>query len=209
MNQKKQSKLEAWFDLNKHEFLEAKKRHETVWPCKDLHYLEIPNRYTWEPKDRYWKKRQRRARHGEVVARMYQVSPKNPELYALRLLLLNASGADLMHGEPFGEDADGDPKTVWTQLMTMDDSKCTSFQEAARHRGLVRNDREIDFILTEMTLSQCSTSEMCDFFALLLIWHDVGDASRIWEKIGEIWRQFIEKKTSCQMRELTIKCFSW
>ena len=123
-NLEKRTKLEAWFDLNKQEYKEAQRlqalgklpqknaRGELeydydgelaqpyIWPCKNLPYIEIPNYYTWPSKEIGWKKRERLPKGGEVVGRMYQVSPRNAELYALRLLLMHSCGADLMKNDP-------------------------------------------------------------------------------------------------------------
>jgi hypothetical protein len=65
-------------------------------------------------------------------------------------------------------------------LKNIDGHACDTFQEAATLRGLMANDEEIEFIVQEMIGTQCSTSEMCDFFALILVWHDVGDARDLW-----------------------------
>ena len=55
-----------------------------VWPAKLLLYTEIPNEYVWNTKKSAWVRRVHTARRGDVVSRMYHVSPKNVELYALR-----------------------------------------------------------------------------------------------------------------------------
>ena len=57
-----------------------------------LKYTEVPDHYVWDTKHCTWKERQWRAKGGEVIGRMCQCSPKNPDLYALRLLLLHVSG---------------------------------------------------------------------------------------------------------------------
>ena len=210
----KKTKLEAWYELNCREQLEAEKRQRTgdvlcaapsvpgqeppilsgfdpcsqelVWPAKNLRYGDIPDEYVWDNKNSFWKRRQKRVKGGEVIGRMYQVSPKNPELYALRLLLLHVTGKDLMSGALAAEEG-ASPATVWSQLKIVAGHRCSTFQEAARLSGLMKSDQEIDFILQEMIGSQCSMSHMCDFFALLLIWHEVGDARELWE---HNWRDF-------------------
>ena len=140
-----------------------------VWPSKDLLYTEIPNHYVWDSKNNSWKRRQRSVKRGEVISRMYHVSPKNVELYALRLLLLHVRGA--------GSFAD---------LMCTDaETSHHSFAEAARARGLMQSEDEFEQTLEEILATNVSTSKMCEFFALMLVWHDIGDARRIWENCWE------------------------
>ena len=95
-----------------------------------LKYTEMPNHYVWDTKNCAWKKRQRRAKGGEVIARLFQCSPKNPELYALRLLLLHVPGAlsykDLCNAESVENN--------------------NSFRVAAKARNLIRNIDDVDQI---------------------------------------------------------------
>ena len=122
-----------------------------------------------------WKARQRQARGGEVIGRMYQISPRQPELYALRLLLLHFDGGDLIFKTKPGLDGD-----VWERLRWVSGVECESIQKAARITGIVSDTNEIQSILKELIDTQVSTAKMCEFFALLLIWHAVGDASELW-----------------------------
>ena len=133
-----------------------------------LKYAEIPNHYVWDGKNSRWVKRKRRAKGGEVIGRMYQCSPKDPELYALRLLLLHVPGVE-----------------SFPSLQHND-----SFMEAAKIRGLARNVDEVDHILEEYLNSTASVSKQCELFALILVWHEVGDARELWEKN---WRQIVAK----------------
>ena len=94
---------------------------------------------------------------GAVIGRLFQVSPKNPELYALRLLLSHVSGQNLLANVP----AKGST-TFWTQLKTVDNEECATFQEAARLQGLMKNDHDPEFISEEMLGGECPTTEGCD-----------------------------------------------
>ena len=57
-----------------------------------LKYTEVPNHYVCDTKTCRWRARQRQAKGGEVIGRMCQCSPKGPDLYALRLILLHVAG---------------------------------------------------------------------------------------------------------------------
>lgn len=54
-----------------------------------LLYADLPGLYTFSP-TAGWKPRQRAAKG--IIGRMYSVSPKDTERYALRILLLNSRG---------------------------------------------------------------------------------------------------------------------
>ena len=61
----------------------------------------------------------------------------------------------------------------------------TTNREAAKARGLIRNVDEIDHILQEYLSSTTSLSKQCELFALILVWHDVGDARDLWKTTGK------------------------
>lgn len=118
----------------------------------------------------------------EVIGRMY----RNPELHALRLLLLHLTGGDvILHTKP---DLHGE---IWERLRWVRHQECASLQEAAKLSGLLRSHGEVEFILEEMLATQASTSLVADAFALLLVCHDVGDAREIWQnswkEIGHVF----------------------
>ena len=54
-----------------------------------LKYAEFPRHYTWHPKPKEWRPRQRR----HAIGRIYAVYPSDPERWNLRLLLNNVTGA--------------------------------------------------------------------------------------------------------------------
>ena len=103
---------------------------------------------------------------------MFQCSPKNPELYGLRLLLLHVSSTK-----------------SFSELKTVDGEEKT-FREAAKARGLIHSTDDVDQIVQEMLLFECGTSKQCELFALILVWHDVGDAREPW---GRNWRDIAAK----------------
>jgi ATP-dependent DNA helicase PIF1 len=72
------TKLTAWFDLNKHDSLARK-----------YLYNEIPYHFSFDQKTRPWI---RRKNSHKTVSRMYAVSPKEGERYFLRLRLLHQRG---------------------------------------------------------------------------------------------------------------------
>ena len=103
-----------------------------------------------------------------MIGRMYHCSPKRPEMYALRLLLLHVPRAQ-----------------SYLHLQQVDGVDKGSFREAAKARGLTQNIEEVDHIIKEMMDSQCGWNKKCELFALLLVWHDIGDARELWKRTGK------------------------
>ena len=109
-----------------------------------------------------------------MIGRMYHCSPKRPEMYALRLLLLHVPGAQ-----------------GYLHLQQVDGVDKGSFREAAKARGLTQNIEEVDHIIKEMMDSQCGWNKQCELFALLLVWHDIGDAR---ELRGMSWQNIVARE---------------
>ena len=127
-----------------------------------------------------------------MIGRMYHCSPKRPEMYALRLLLLHVPGAQ-----------------GYLHLQQVDGVDKGSFREAAKARGLTQNIEEVDHIIKEMMDSQCGWNKQCELFALLLVWHDIGDARELreknWETLSrESWSKTTARKT--RQRGTTMRC---
>jgi hypothetical protein len=101
--------LTAWFILN-----------QLDRDARQYLYTEIPEHYTWNKTVKRWSKR---SRNSIAVARVYAVSPRNTELYALRLLLNVVRGAN-----------------SWQCLLNVDGWIHTTFHEACLARGLLSSD---------------------------------------------------------------------
>ena len=178
--QSKDTKLQAFFKVSAKRREEAERSHaaghapratpdEQTCP---LRYVDVPNHYVWNTKTSAWQLRARTTKGGEVIGRMYQCSPKDPELYALRLLLSHTPGVE-----------------SFRQLKVVEDRPpCATFREAARERGLLQSSEELELILEEMLGTQCSMAKACETCALLLVWHEIGDARDAWAKC---WRQMV------------------
>ena len=96
------SQLTAWFKLN------AKDEN-----ARSLTFLEVPRHYVWEQRKKEWVQRKKTMK---TIARIFPVSPRYAERFAIRLLVLNVRGA-----------------TSFEDLRTLDDgTECSTFTEAAR-----------------------------------------------------------------------------
>ena len=116
----KRSKLEAFFQLCKH-------HQEATGRRLDLTYAEVPQLYWFDghSKVRRWILRKRTL--DNLLSRVMPVTPKNPELFAIRLLLLRVKGP-----------------TSFADLRTVDGPHGTRVQhnrfvEAAQAIGLLEN----------------------------------------------------------------------
>ena len=87
---------------------------------------------------------------------------KHTDLYALMLLLLNEKGVK-----------------SYAELQTVG-GVVKTHREAAKDRGLIHSADDVDQIIQEMMLFECGTPNQCELFALVLVWHDVGDARELW-----------------------------
>ena len=126
-NEGKDSMLTGWFKLNERDF-----------NAHDLLYAEIGKEYVWSKAKRQWDKRQRGA--DKIISRIYTISPKDEELFYLRLLLLHVRGAKSFEDMRTVPDDNGIPVVYST------------FKEAARARHLTRDDTEFDQALTEAAI---------------------------------------------------------
>jgi len=179
----KPTKLMAWFDLNRKQCdsirlpgdeLCAAPHDSRNWPAKLLLYVDIPSHYVWHSGTASWQQRARSPKGGQVVGRMFSVSPKDTELFALRLLLLHCAGA-----------------RGFDDLKFANGTAMPTFREAAAAKGLLRSSDEFDLTMEEVIRSECSVEKQCETFALLLVWHEVVDGrqswQRHWETIAQPW----------------------
>ena len=113
--------LTAFFELNEKDAF-----------ARTLLYRDIPREYTWQAKERRWKRRVLDAPNEDIgmprmIGRVYSIHPTQIELYALCLLLNNVRGA-----RSYEE----------LRSCTINGKTTThnSFQAAAVARDLVNND---------------------------------------------------------------------
>lgn len=145
----KDTKLLAWFKLN-----------INSPEARELLYTEIPQNYTWHLPTRSWRTRQRGG--GKVVTRLYMVSPKNIELFHMRILLLNIKGA-----------------TSYDSLKTVNGVVHRTFLEAALAHGLVRCEEEYRNAISEACGVQ-RPSQVRNLFGVILALNNPNNALDLW-----------------------------
>jgi hypothetical protein len=121
-------------------------------------YVEIPQHYTWVNNN--WKRRQRGG--DRVVTRIYNVSPRDTELYHLRLLLLHQKGC-----------------MSFEDVRTVRGVMYPTYQEAAAALGLLDDDREWDQCLEEAAAKEMPR-HLRQLFATILAYCNVSNIAQLW-----------------------------
>ncbi|RCN31185.1 hypothetical protein ANCCAN_23039 [Ancylostoma caninum] len=128
---------------------------------KQFYYHQIPEHYTWNDQMKKWQERRQRSR---VVGRMYYVSPKDFERFALRLLLLYRKGA-----------------TSFTDLRSIDSRSYDTYVEAARAAGYLNDDSFYENSMDEAKEFHMP-SELRSFFASLICFCEVANPRNLWDR---------------------------
>ena len=141
--------LTAWFHLNSHD----PSAHQWL-------YTQIPNHYVYQKATRRWTPRKRGG--GNVIGRMYYVSPRDTERYHLRLLLLHVRGA-----------------TSYRHLRTVDGHEAETFQAACKLHNLLEDDDEWNNCLTEATCFQMP-AQLRRLFVIICVFCQPTDPLKLW-----------------------------
>ncbi|KAH7711876.1 helitron helicase-like protein [Aphelenchoides avenae] len=173
---KKRSKLMAFFDMCD-EYLEEHGE------CMDLLYCDVgmTHWFNYKKNARCWIERERRHK---LLCRVLSVSPKNVEVYAVRLLLHHVKGPTSFE----------DLRTV-----TMDNGEIvefSTFTEAARHYGLLEDPNVWVKSINDAADEFQSAWKLLRYFAALLVNaappqpQDIFDEvlDRLWPPAGQSWQ---------------------
>ena len=146
-------------------------------------YHDIPQFFLWNETKRMWLPRAGKAptkpvmywnTNKPVIGRMYDVSPRDLERYALRRLLVNRVGAESFD----------DLRFIWDGTYDADNNKngyhCPTFHMAAKVLGLILDDREWHHCLEEAN-HHSMPSQMCYLFATILMNCDITDPQQLWD----------------------------
>ncbi|KAK3911682.1 ATP-dependent DNA helicase PIF7 [Frankliniella fusca] len=127
-----------------------------------LLYAEVVTAYKWE--DGKWKVKG----PNNCLGRLMHVSPskRNLELFHLRLIILNVRGA-----------------THWDDLLTVDGTRYTKFQDASIAFGISSGDegRDYDNAMNEV-VRHATPWQLRRFFATLIYACDLRNTAELWEK---------------------------
>jgi len=145
------TKLMAWFRLN-----------QTDQSSRDYTYCEIPKFYTWQDNGKVWRRRLRG--QDKVIARLNVVSPKNVELFHLRLLLLHVKGAQ-----------------SFQDVRTFGGNVYETYREAAIARGIAESSQLSRDTLQEAVL-HATPNETRNLFGWLLGINVPTESANLWNE---------------------------
>ncbi|XP_014298458.2 uncharacterized protein LOC106693783 [Microplitis demolitor] len=152
--------------------------------AKKLLYCEVPAYYVWR-KHQFHRRKQGKIVPGylgikkdHVLGRVYTVHPTNTECYYLRLLLHEVRGPE-----------------SFTALRTIKDVIYPTFQEACRVMGLLEDDAHGDQTLAEVSISD-SSYKIRELFAVMLVFCQVGDPIKLWDKYRDNFTDDIKRRMS-------------
>uniref|UniRef100_A0A914N5G3 ATP-dependent DNA helicase n=1 Tax=Meloidogyne incognita TaxID=6306 RepID=A0A914N5G3_MELIC len=135
---------------------------------RNILFEELPETYSFDIKEKVWRKRRMavvRKITKPIIGRIYTVSPREPEKFALYVLTKHFPG---------------DPE----ELKNVNGQICTTFADAARLRGLFEDNGVWERTLREASLS-LNPSQMRQLYANILVFGGtekcVIDGLNLWE----------------------------
>lgn len=158
------STLLAWFKLN-----------SCSQEARAYTYTEVVEHYRYVKKSNEFVKRKQYRR---ILGRMYHVSPRDVELYHLRILLLYVKGA-----------------TSFDDLKTYEGNLHRTFAAACVARGLTTDDEEHHKAMEEAA-SWVRAPRLRQFFAMILAHCEPKDPLTLWEtfKVGHLCSNYVFPK---------------
>jgi hypothetical protein len=155
INAKKQknTKLTAWFELNK-----------TDINARQYLYHDIPKYYVWKVASCLWSRRKHN-KISRIIGRMYFISPSDTERFSMRLLLLHTPGA-----------------TCYNDLRTNNNILYPTFQACAMARGLLANDKCWLETINEAAGHTTNIQKLRLLFVMILIFGCPSNPGDIWNK---------------------------
>ncbi|CAN1799650.1 ATP-dependent DNA helicase PIF1 [Linum perenne] len=130
-------------------FLEWMKKNKSCPAARQYTYVEFPQHYTWIPKDKIWRERQKKV----MIARLYYCHPSSEERFYLRMLLHVVKGC-----------------TSFEDILTVNNITYNSFKEACSAYGFLADDGEWNHCLREVSLTATSKQ-----MRTLFNWHFLSD----------------------------------
>ncbi|CAN1725749.1 ATP-dependent DNA helicase pif1 [Linum perenne] len=153
MHENRRTMLEAWMDINKQDD-EARK----------YTYLEFPQHYVWNKKEKNWRRRKSRI----SIGRLYYAHPSSNERYYLRVLLHIVKGC-----------------RSFEEIKTVNGVTYESFKETCYALGFLADDNEWHDCLQEVS-TWASGRKMRRIFATMLAFSQVSNVKDLWERNWEL-----------------------
>ncbi|CAN1293759.1 hypothetical protein LINPERPRIM_LOCUS22168 [Linum perenne] len=139
-------------------FLEWMKKNKSCPAARQYTYVEFPQHYTWIPKDKIWRERQKKV----MIARLYYCHPSSEERFYLRMLLHVVKGC-----------------TSFEDILTVNNITYNSFKEACSAYGFLADDGEWNHCLREVSLTATS-KQMRTLFVRIIMFCQVSSIGSLW-----------------------------
>ena len=148
-----------------------------------LQYVDMPKKFCYDQKKKQWVRRKNKS---HTIGRVHSVSPIAGDVFYLRLLLHN----DHCKG-----------KTSYEDLRTVEGEVCDTFKEACTKLGLLQDDNEWHYVLTEADFIQ-SSQALRELYITIVLYCEPADPRKLFEDHWEKWTDDITLKA--QQKGLTL-----
>lgn len=176
-----ENKLTGYFELNS-------RNDEDGDLARNTKYEEIELYFTWDEGKKRYKRREKSA--GNLLTRVWTVHPRNSELYACRLLLLNQLGAT----------SHDDLKTTY-----IDGEKIIfkTFNEAAKYHGLLDSDSFWKNVMEDAAIEIKNNNRLIRHFAQLIFHHPPNAPNEMFDLfLNDMYPQPLDGKDPAFSRQI-------
>ena len=175
LEQQRETELTAFFKLNdKNEEKEEGERDEVL---PGLRYVDMPQKYTYNKKEKKWDKRSDK-RKCDVVGRIDNIHPSAGDRFYLRMLL----NSNHCKG-----------KTSFEELKSVDGSERGSWKEVCQRLGMLQDDREWEMVLEEAASTR-SCANQVGLFVTIALFNNPADPKALFEQFWLQWTDQIVMK---------------
>ncbi|GKE33481.1 DNA helicase, partial [Tanacetum coccineum] len=143
---------------------------------RHLTYLDFPSEFVWYADSKSWHKRVIRTK--KSIGRLTYVHPSSGDLFYFRMLLSHQKGCK----SPI-------------EVRTINGQVLPTYRAACEALGLLKDDKEWDTALEESGASATSAQPRT-LFAQILVYCNVADPRKLWEKHWEAMKDDIPGKVS-------------
>lgn len=141
--------------------------NKTNAEARELTYAEFPSKFVWKQDKRIWIRRSR----GKPIGRIHHVSPKQGDLFYLRILLNKVRGP-----------------TSYDDIKTVNGKIYETHKEACYALGLLDDDQEYINCITEAAESG-SGNFLRSLFVMLLLSDSLTRPNDVWD---QTWQHLSE-----------------
>ncbi|GJR08538.1 DNA helicase [Tanacetum coccineum] len=141
-----------------------------------LTYLDFPSEFVWYADSKSWHRRVIQTK--KSIGRLTYVHPSSGDLFYFRMLLSHQKGCK----SPI-------------EVRTVNGQVLPTYRAACEALGLLGDDKEWDIALEESGVSATS-AQLRTLFAQILIYCNVADPRKLWEKHWEAMKDDIPSKVS-------------